>query len=158
MSIFYINRVCVCLYAYAEQEVDELGDSLQSTRRQLEESGGQNQRLKEELEQTSKFILDVLLIKLNKPFSLIALYHYIELQLETLTSELVDTKSFLQASQERVKELSVPPPEVPGADRQELLRMLDRRQHEISRLADEWKAMSSQLEITSAKKTEFQSR
>ena len=73
-------------------------------------------------------------------------------------SELTDTKSSLQATQERVVELSVPPPEVPGADRQELLRMLDRRQHEISRLADEWKNMSSQLEITSAKKSEFQTR
>ena len=73
-------------------------------------------------------------------------------------SELTDTKSSLQVTQERVTELSVPPPEVPGADRQELLRMLDRRQHEISRLADEWKNMSSQLEITSAKKSEFQTR
>jgi len=54
--------------------------------------------------------------------------------------------------------LSVPPPEVPGADRQELLRILDRREHEISRVADEWKKMSEQLEITTTKKSEFQSR
>ena len=64
----------------------------------------------------------------------------------------------LSNSRERVAALSVPPPEVPGADRQELLRMLDRRQHEIARLAEEWKNMSTQLELTSAKKTEFQTR
>ncbi len=69
--------------------------------------------------------------------------------------ELMETE--LTGSRERVAELSLPPPEVPGADRQELLRILDRRQHEISRLAEEWKSLSSQLEITSAKKSEFQS-
>lgn len=73
-------------------------------------------------------------------------------------SDLNDSKCSLQVTKERVAELSVPPPEVPGADRHELLRMLDRRQHEISRLADEWKKMSSQLEIASAKKNEFQTR
>ncbi|XP_064382187.1 nucleoprotein TPR-like isoform X2 [Halichondria panicea] len=83
---------------------------------------------------------------------------------EQLRSELENAKQQLElmeteltGSRERVAELSLPPPEVPGADRQELLRILDRRQHEISRLAEEWKSLSSQLEITSAKKSEFQS-
>lgn len=61
-------------------------------------------------------------------------------------------------TQERVKELSIPPPDVPGADRQELLRLLDRRQHEIMRLSEEWKTLSSKLESTSAKKSEFQTK
>ena len=55
-------------------------------------------------------------------------------------------------------DLSRPPPEIPGADRQELLRLLDRRQHELSTLSEEWKNMASKLEVTSAAKSEFQSR
>ncbi len=76
---------------------------------------------------------------------------YTDKQFELAEAELV-------VSRERIAELSLPPTEVPRADRQELLRMLDRRQHEISRLAEEWNSLSSQLEITSAKKTEFQTR
>jgi len=57
-----------------------------------------------------------------------------------------------------VADLSRPPPEIPGADRQELLRLLDRRQHELSTLSEEWKNMASKLEVTSAAKSEFQSR
>ena len=82
----------------------------------------------------------------------------IEQQLEDKEQTLNETKSFLFESQERVKELSIPPPDVPGADRQELLRLLDRRQHEIVRLSDEWKSLSCKLETTSAKKSEFQTK
>lgn len=79
-------------------------------------------------------------------------------ELELKLTKLAETESLLSDAQEKVKELSVPPPDVPGADRQELLRLLDRRQHEITRLSDEWRTLSSKLEITAAKKSEFQSR
>ena len=54
--------------------------------------------------------------------------------------------------------LSVPPPEVPGADRQELLRLLDRRQHEIMELSEEWKMLSSKVVSISTAKSDFQTR
>lgn len=49
-----------------------------------------------------------------------------------------------------------PPPDVPGADREELLRLLDRRQHEISRLTEDWKSLSEKLEMTSSAKQQLQ--
>jgi len=74
-----------------------------------------------------------------------------EQQLESTTAELKE-------SQDTVADLSRPPPEIPGADRQELLRLLDRRHHEILRLSEDWKSMASKLEVTSAAKSEFQTR
>jgi len=57
-----------------------------------------------------------------------------------------------------VRMLAVPPADVPGADRQELLRLLDRRQHEIMQLSEEWKALSDKLVSTTAEKSDFQTR
>ena len=79
-------------------------------------------------------------------------------ELELKSTKLAETESLLADAKQEVKELSVPPPDVPGADRQELLRLLDRRQHEITRLSDEWRSLSSKLEITAAKKSEFQTK
>ena len=72
--------------------------------------------------------------------------------------QLIATQEELKEAQDTVADLSRPPPEIPGADRQELLRLLDRRQHELSTLSEEWKNMASKLEVTSAAKSEFQSR
>ena len=77
---------------------------------------------------------------------------------EELESRLRDTETELVESQEMVKMLSVPPPEVPGADRHELLRLLDRRQHEIDQLSEEWKSLSARLVSVSVEKSEFQTR
>ena len=52
--------------------------------------------------------------------------------------------------------MSRSPPDVPGADRDELLRILDRRQTEISRLTDDWRRLSEKLEATSSAKHEIQ--
>ena len=41
--------------------------------------------------------------------------------------QLTSTLEELKESQDMVAELRKPPPDVPGADRQELLRLLDRR-------------------------------
>ena len=79
-------------------------------------------------------------------------------EMESKAAKLSETESLLSEAQEKVRDLSVPPPDVPGADRQELLRLLDRRQHEITRLSDEWRTLSSKLEITAAKKSEFQTK
>ena len=49
-----------------------------------------------------------------------------------------------------------PPTDIPGADREELLRLLDRRQVEISRLTVEWKGLADKLETTSSAKQEIQ--
>ena len=54
--------------------------------------------------------------------------------------------------------LAVPPADVPGADRQELLRLLDRRQHEIAQLSEEWKALSDKVVSITSEKSEFQTR
>ena len=83
---------------------------------------------------------------------------HIDRELEVMEVKLVETESLLSDSQTRVRELQVPPPDIPGADRQELLRLLDRRQHEITRLSDEWRSLSSKLEITAAKKSDFQTK
>lgn len=69
-----------------------------------------------------------------------------------------DTESRLEESQAMVQMLSVPPPDVPGADRHELLRLLDRRQHEIDQLSEEWKALSAKLTSVASEKSEFQTR
>ncbi len=71
---------------------------------------------------------------------------------------LRETQEALQESLETVQELQRPPPEVPGADRQELLRLLDRRQHELTSLSEEWRSLASRLEVTSAEKSKFQTR
>ena len=42
--------------------------------------------------------------------------------------QLTSTLEELKEAQEMISELRQPPPDVPGADRQELLRLLDRRQ------------------------------
>lgn len=75
-----------------------------------------------------------------------------------IEQQLLTTQEELKETQDTVADLSRPPPEIPGADRQELLRLLDRRQHELSTLSEEWKNMASKLEVTSAAKSEFQSR
>ena len=49
-----------------------------------------------------------------------------------------------------------PPADIPGADREELLRLLDRRQVEISHLTMEWKELADRLETTSSAKQEIQ--
>ena len=92
--------------------------------------------------------------------------HYTPSHFTTLThhtpshkeQQLIATQEELKEAQDTVADLSRPPPEIPGADRQELLRLLDRRQHELSTLSEEWKNMASKLEVTSAAKSEFQSR
>ena len=83
---------------------------------------------------------------------------HVDRELEVKEVKLVETESLLSDSLTRVRELQIPPPDIPGADRQELLRLLDRRQHEITRLSDEWRALSSKLEITAAKKSDFQTK
>ncbi len=75
-----------------------------------------------------------------------------------MDERIKDVESKLLESQEMVKILSVPPPEVPGADRHELLRVLDRRQHEINQLSEEWNTVSSKLATVSSEKSEFQTR
>ncbi len=77
---------------------------------------------------------------------------------EEMDERIKDVESKLLESQEMVKILSVPPPEVPGADRHELLRVLDRRQHEINQLSEEWNTVSSKLATVSSEKSEFQTR
>lgn len=52
--------------------------------------------------------------------------------------------------------LSVPPTDIPGVDRHELLRLLDRRQHEIDQLSEEWKNLSAKLVSTTAEKGALQ--
>ena len=79
-------------------------------------------------------------------------------EIDLKSVKLAETESLLSDAQQEVKELLVPPPDVPGADRHELLRLLDRRQHEITMLSDEWRSLSSKLEITAAKKSEFQTK
>lgn len=69
-----------------------------------------------------------------------------------------DVESQLEESQAMVKMLSIPPPDVPGADRHELLRLLDRRQHEIDQLSQEWKNLSGKLASVASEKSEFQTR
>jgi len=54
--------------------------------------------------------------------------------------------------------LSIPPDDIPGADRHELLRLLNRRQHEINQLSDEWKSLSDKLVSVAAEKSEFKTR
>lgn len=75
-----------------------------------------------------------------------------------MESKLKDTEAQLTEAQETVKMLSIPPPDVPLADRHELLRLLDRRQHEINQLSEEWKVLSKKLASVSAEKSEFQTR
>ena len=82
----------------------------------------------------------------------------IDQEIDLKSVKLAETESLLSDAQQEVKELLVPPPDVPGADRHELLRLLDRRQHEITMLSDEWRSLSSKLEITAAKKSEFQTK
>ena len=77
---------------------------------------------------------------------------------EEFESKLANTESKLAGSQELVKVLSVPPPDIPGADRQELLRVVDRRQYEINQLSEEWKALSTKLVSVTAEKSQFQTR
>lgn len=77
---------------------------------------------------------------------------------EDLESRLSDTEARLLESQELAKMLSVPPTDIPGADRQELLRLLDRRQHEIGLLSEEWKGLSAKLVSVSSEKSEFQTK
>ena len=72
--------------------------------------------------------------------------------------EMKELRAQLAESQEMVRMLAVPPSDVPGADRQELLRLLDRRQYEITQLSVEWKALSSKVISISAQKSEFQTR
>ena len=67
-----------------------------------------------------------------------------------------DAEAHLLESQERVKILSVPPPEVPGADRAELLRMLDRRQHEIEQITKEWRELSAKLASVTSERSKSQ--
>lgn len=69
-----------------------------------------------------------------------------------------DCEARLLESQEVVKMLSIPPSDVPGADRHELLRMLDRRQHEIEQLSEEWRNQSAKLASTSAECSKLQTR
>lgn len=69
-----------------------------------------------------------------------------------------DSEARLIESQEKVKLLSIPPADVPGADRHELLRLLDRRQHEINQLSEEWRTLSNRLVSVSAEKSQFQTR
>ncbi len=57
-----------------------------------------------------------------------------------------------------VKMLSIPPPDVPGADRHELLRLLDRRQHEINLISEEWKTLSTKLASIASEKSDFRTR
>jgi nucleoprotein TPR len=54
-----------------------------------------------------------------------------------------------------LKEQNRPPPEVPG-DRYELLRLLDRRQLEITRLTEEWTTLNQRLEASVKNKYELQ--
>lgn len=75
-----------------------------------------------------------------------------------LESKLQDRDAQLVESQEMVKMLSIPPPDVPGADRHELLRLLDRRQHEIDRLSEEWKSQSARLASVVAESSKLQTR
>ena len=75
-----------------------------------------------------------------------------------METKLNDAESRLEESQAMVKMLSIPPPDVPGADRHELLRLLDRRQHEIDRLSEEWKSLSAKLASVALEKSEFQTR
>ena len=49
----------------------------------------------------------------------------------TSEKQLTSTLEELKEAQEMISELRQPPPDVPGADRQELLRLLDRRQEYI---------------------------
>lgn len=77
---------------------------------------------------------------------------------EDLELKVSDTEARLLESQELVKMLSVPPTDIPGADRQELLRLLDRRQHEIEQLSEEWKNLSARLVSVSSEKGEFQTK
>ena len=77
---------------------------------------------------------------------------------EEYESGLKDLQAQLIESQEVVKMLSVPPADVPGADRSELLRLLDRRQHEIMQLSEEWKTLSSKVVAITAEKSESQTR
>ncbi len=67
-------------------------------------------------------------------------------------------ESQLEESQAMAKMLSIPPPDVPGADRHELLRLLDRRQHEIDQLSEEWKGLSAKLASVASEKSEFRTR
>lgn len=93
---------------------------------------------------------------LHIPFTVFLLVLAQELELKV--AKLAEVESLLSDARAEVKDLSIPPPDVPGADRQELLRLLDRRQHEITRLSEEWRTLSSKLEITAAKKSEFQTK
>lgn len=77
---------------------------------------------------------------------------------EELETKLKESESQLEESQAMVKMLSIPPPDVPGADRHELLRLLDRRQHEIDQLSEEWKVQSAKLASVALEKSEFQTR
>ena len=77
---------------------------------------------------------------------------------EELAAKLKDSESQLEESQAMVKMLSIPPRDVPGADRHELLRLLDRRQHEIDQLSEEWKVQSAKLASMALEKSEFQTR
>ena len=96
----------------------------------------------------------------DQPFFVVHIIFFLPLakDLELKSARLSEMEALLSESQEKVRDLSIPPPDVPGADRQELLRLLDRRQHEITRLSDEWRTLSSKLEITAAKKSEFQTK
>ena len=96
----------------------------------------------------------------DQPFFVVHIIFFLSLakDLELKSARLSEMEALLSESQEKVRDLSIPPPDVPGADRQELLRLLDRRQHEITRLSDEWRTLSSKLEITAAKKSEFQTK
>ncbi len=78
--------------------------------------------------------------------------------LKETEESLQETQEALKESLETVQDLQRPPPEVPGADRLELLRLLDRRQHEITSLSEEWRNLASRLEVTSAEKSKFQTR
>lgn len=83
------------------------------------------------------------------------MHSYLE---EELESRLEDLEARLLESQEVVKMLSVVPPDVPGANRQELLRLLDRRQHEIDRLSEDWRSLSAKLVFVTSEKSVLQTR
>jgi nucleoprotein TPR len=69
---------------------------------------------------------------------------------------LNDEITELQDRVNKLEEGRAPPPDVPGADREELLRLLDRRQNEINHLMDDWNKMSEKLKLTANEKQQIQ--
>lgn len=144
-------------------EIDEqnevLGKQLNEAQTQCEALKGSVTEYEMSIEQLNTTVDELSETRLT-PFNLNLNYSLLPTgqRLQNSEQELKETQSSLVESRERVQELSIPPPDVPGADRQELLRLLDRRQHEIGRLSHEWKSLSSKLETTSAEKSEFQTK